>query len=83
VFEILFPLQGVRWLNVKPEVHNVAVLHNVGFAFNTQFAIFFYRSFNTVKFYKVFVFNNFGADKAFFKIGMDNTCCLWRGKALW
>jgi LacI family transcriptional regulator len=53
-------------LNLK-EVHNVAILHNVGFTFNTQFTVFFYGSFNTVEFYKIFVFITSARIKPFSK----------------
>lgn len=29
------PFRGFRGLNIKPEVHNVAIFHYIGFSFNT------------------------------------------------
>jgi hypothetical protein len=68
-------------LNVESEVHNIAIGNNIRFAFNTQLAVFFAGSFRS-KLHKVIVLDYLGADKAFFKVGMDNTCSLRSCKAL-
>ncbi len=57
-------------------MHDVAVLNNVFFAFDTHFAGFFYSCFTT-KSDIIVIFDYFGTNETFFKVGVDYTRALW------
>ena len=57
-------------------MHYIAVLYHVFFPFHMHFSSFFAGLFAFV-FHKVLIFNNLGAYKPFFKIGVDNPGSLW------
>ena len=61
--------------DVEAEVHDVAVLHNVFFALYAHFAGFFNGGFGAES-NVVVIFDDLGADKAFFKVGVDNAGAL-------
>src|SRR5690606_31853560 len=62
--------RGFCVLNVKAEVHYIAILYDVFLAFQAPFASFFGAGFAFVL-NKVVVRDDFRADKTLFKIGMD------------
>ena len=59
-------------------MHDVAVLHDVVFAFKAHFASFFGRNF-AAKRGIVVVGDGFSPDEAFFKVGVDDASGLRRG----
>ena len=65
-----------RLLHIEAEVHDVAVLDYIVFAFNAEFTGFAACRFRTES-VEVFVFNHFGAYEAAFKVGVDNSGALW------
>jgi len=64
-------------LNVKPEVNNVTVFNDVVFAFQTPFSGVFCPLL-AFELNKMIIVDDFGANKAFFEIGMNDTGSLWR-----
>ena len=64
-----------RKLHIKPEVHDISVLNDVLFTFHVHFAGFFHSSFRTVM-NEIVIFNDFGANETFFKIGVNNSGAL-------
>jgi len=65
----------VKKLNVKPKMHHIAIFDDILFAFNTHFTGFFNFLF-TAKVLIVFKGDDFGADKPFFKITVNDSCGL-------
>ena len=59
-------------LHIEAEVHDVAVLHDVFFAFYGHLAGVAYGAL-AAEGHIVVVFDNLGADKAFLKVGVDDT----------
>ena len=57
-------------------MHDIAVLHDVVLAFNTQFTRLF-RALLAIIIDKILIGDGFGADKAFFEIGMDDCRRFW------
>ena len=74
--ELFFYFCLVTYLHIKSKMHNIAVLHNVFFSFDTHFACLFTCRFRTKRSI-VFKLNYFCTYKTFFKIGMNNTGGLW------
>src|SRR5690606_41712835 len=66
-------------LNVEPEVHDIAVLHDIPLSFDTKFAGLFYGCFRAVL-DEVVVVDDFSPDKPFFEVGMDDAGSLGGGK---
>lgn len=64
--------------HIEAEMHDVAVLGNIFFPFHAQFPGFFHALFPAVG-HIVVILDYFGADKAFFEVGVDYTahCGLW------
>ena len=62
-------------LNIKAEVHDVAVFHDIVLALNINLAGFAYCRFRTVG-QIVFILDDFGTDKAFLKVCMDDAGAL-------
>ena len=62
-------------------MHDIAVLNDIFFSLDTHLSGFFYSRFRTVG-NIILIFDDFGADKAFFEVGMDHTGTL-RGYPLW
>src|SRR5690606_21364288 len=58
-------------LYIKSEMHDIAILHNIFFAFHAHFPSFFHFRLGTVL-DKIVIFYYLGTDKSFFKIGMNN-----------
>ena len=58
-------------LDVEAEVHDVAVLHDVLFAFDREFAGVA-DSRLSAESHIVIILDDFGADKAFFEVGVDD-----------
>ena len=56
-------------------MHDIAVLNDIFFSLDTHLSGFFYSRFRTVG-NIILIFDDFGADKAFFKVGMDHTGAL-------
>src|SRR5690349_20760416 len=67
--------------NVEPEVHHVAIAHDVVLAFEPQLAGFF-RALLAVELDVIFVRYHFGADETFIEIGVDHARRLRRRFAL-
>ena len=65
----------IRFSDIEPEVHNVSILHHIVFALDTQFSGLAHGSFRTVS-KVIFIFNHFGSDESFLKVGVDNACTL-------
>lgn len=63
-------------LYIETEMHDISILYYVFFSFNTQFSGFFDSSLRAIL-KEVFVFDNFGTDKTFLKVGMDHSGTLW------
>ena len=59
------------FLYVKEEFDDIAVLHNIFFAFALH-KTFLFCGVPGTESDKVVIFNDFGTDKAFFKVGMDS-----------
>lgn len=53
-------------------MHDIAVLNDIFFSLDTHLSGFFYSRFRTVG-NIILIFDDFGADKAFFEVGMDHT----------
>ena len=62
--------------DVETEVHYIAVLYHVVLAFDTKFAGFAHALL-TIERYIVIILDDFRTDKAFFKVGVNNSCTLW------
>ena len=56
-------------------MHDIAVLNDIFFSLDTHLSGFFYSRFRTVR-NIILIFDDFGADKAFFEVGMDHTGAL-------
>lgn len=54
-------------LNIKSEMHDVSILHDIGFSFHSKLSCFLACCFRAQA-YKVFVFNNLCTDKSFFEV---------------
>ena len=52
-------------------MHDIAVLNDIFFSLDTHLSGFFYSRFRTVG-NIILIFDDFGADKAFFEVGMDH-----------
>jgi len=63
--------RSCKCLYVKPEMHDIAVLYDVFLAFQTPFSGIFCPLLAFVG-NKVGIGNYFGADKAFFKVGVNH-----------
>lgn len=63
------------YLYVESEVHDVAVLNDILFAFDAHFAGLFASRFRAES-NVIVVLDNFGAYKAFFKVGVNNAGAL-------
>ena len=63
-------------LNVETEQSYVAVFHNIFFTFTAN-KTFFFCSYHCAASHQVIVSNDFGTDKAAFKVRVDFTCSLW------
>ncbi len=66
------------YLDVEQEVHYIAIFNDIIFAFRSHLTGFFRALFTFIG-NKVVKSDSLGADKAFFEVGMDFTCCLRRG----
>ena len=62
-------------LNVKQEVHNITILHNVLLALDTDLT-HITASLLGAKHNIIIILDNLGTDKTSLEIGMDNTCSL-------
>ena len=62
-------------LYVETEMHDVAILRYIVFSFDVHLAGLFAGGFLAVM-DVIFVFDYFGADKSFFKVGVDDSCAL-------
>jgi hypothetical protein len=62
-------------LYIKPEVHDISVLHDIIFSFYIHFSGFFTGCFRSVLDIVV-IFDDFCPDKTFFEIGVNDTCAL-------
>ncbi len=58
------------YLNIKPEMHYVAIFYNIFFSFYLKFPCFFAFGFGTIM-NKIFIPNHFGTNKTSFKISMN------------
>jgi len=67
-------------LNIKPEVHHIAILDDIVLAFQPPFPGLFGTVFAFVV-DEIVIANDFGADKAFFKISVDHRSGLRGGCA--
>ena len=65
------------FLYIKTEQHNIAVLHNVILAFQTDQSLFFCRCMRTAC-HQIVIAYHLGTDKSSLKIGMDLAGCLRR-----
>ena len=70
-----FMFQTAYCSDVETEVHDVAVLHHVFLAFNTELAGLAHALF-AVERYIVGILYYLGADEAFLEVGVDDTCAL-------
>ncbi len=68
---------GCVMSHIEAEMHDVAVLGNIFFPFHAQFPGFFHALFPAVG-HIVVILDYFGADKAFFEVGVDYTGALDR-----
>ena len=67
-------------LHIEAEMDDVAVFYDVVFAFQAPFSSVFGALFAFVL-YVVVIGNHFGADEAFFEVGVDYAGRLWGGGA--
>lgn len=67
-------------LDIKLEFDDVAVLHDVGFAFGTEEAGLFYGEFGTEAF-QVVIFADIGGDETSLKICMNGAGGFWSSRA--
>src|SRR3989338_4524274 len=65
-------------LYIKPKMHHIAVLGDISFSFYPQATGVFGAIFAVI-FNVIIIADDFGADKTFFKIGMNFAGGLWRG----
>src|SRR5699024_7150402 len=61
--------------HIKSEMHDIAILNDIIFSLDSNFSGFTNFSFAFIN-HIIFIFDNLGSDKSFFKIRMDNTSCL-------
>ena len=68
--------EGRGGLNVKAEVHDVAVLHNIFFSFDAELSSLAYSSLGAILDI-VFVFYDLCADESFLEVCVDYAGTLW------
>ena len=56
-------------------MHDITILDDIFFSFDTHLSCFFYCRFRTIGDI-ILIFDDFGTDKAFFEVGMDHTGAL-------
>ena len=62
-------------LYIEEEVHNITILNNIFFSFDTHFTGLFNRSLRTI-FNVIVILYNLSTNETFLKVGVNNTCTL-------